>query len=682
MYPVLGAASSPAWGATTALLGGRVAGAPISWGVCEVPGWGHQLPVDVVLGEMASLGLAGTELGPPGFLPDDPVALRAVLARHGLSLVGGFLAVVLHDAARVDETLAEARRASAQLAAGGADLLVLAAATGLDGYDERPVLTEAEWVTLIRTAAAVRDVAAEHGLRTCLHPHVGTQVERAGEVDRFLADSDLPLCLDTGHLLIGGADPLALARAHAARIGHVHLKDVDAAVAARVRAGEITYQQGVQADLYVPLGDGDVPVADVVRVLEGGGFTGRYVLEQDTALAGGEGEDALRGLRDTRRSLAFLATLGTTRPGTAGGASDAVPPLLAMSRTTPTCLWNDSADPGELARSISFGAVGATCNPVIALTVLKRDPGTWRPRIAALAAERPTAAEDELGRRVVEEVSVAAAKLLEPIFQAHGGRNGRLSIQTDPRLHRDTGRLVEQAVRFAALAPNMIVKIPATAAGIAAMEEVTFRGVSVNATVSFTVPQALAVAEAIERGLCRREAAGLDTASMGPVCTIMVGRLDDWMKVCGAKAGLVIDPACFEWAGVAAFKQAYRIYTERGYRTRLLSAAFRNVMHWSELVGGDVVISPPFEWQVRFNASGITPEPRIDVPVDPRVVATLYEKIPDFRRAYDPDGLTVGEFDSFGATRRTLRQFLAATADLEALIRDVVVPDPDRSDVK
>jgi inosose dehydratase len=289
------------------LLGGRVAGAPISWGVCEVPGWGHVLPVDDVLGEMASVGIRCTEIGPPGFLPDDPEALRGVLAGHGLSLVGGFLAVVLHDSDKVEATLAEAERAAAQLAAGGAEVMVLAAATGLDGYDERPALSGAEWSTLISTAAAVRDIAARHGLRTCLHPHVGTHVEQSAEVERFLADSDLSLCLDTGHLLIGGGDPLALVKAHAARISHAHLKDVDASVAARVRAGEITYMQGVQAKMYVPLGDGDVPVGEIVAELEQAGFDGWYVLEQDTALAGppeGEGPVA-----DVRRSLAFLATL-------------------------------------------------------------------------------------------------------------------------------------------------------------------------------------------------------------------------------------------------------------------------------------------------------------------------------------------------------------------------------------
>ena len=297
-----------------ALLGGRVAAAPISWGACEVPGWGHVLPVDDVLSEMAQLGLAATELGPPGFLPDDPAHLRSTLSRHGLSLVGGFLAVVLHDARTAGTALAAVQRACAQLAAGGAHLLVLAAATGLDGYDERPRLSGDEWDRLVATATRIRDIAAEHGLGTCLHPHVGTHVEGPEEVQRLLADSELSLCLDTGHLLIGGTDPLALAREHPDRIAHVHLKDVDARTARRVSSGEITYMQGVQTGLYVPLGDGDVPVADLVAELEAAGYTGWYVLEQDTALADGTQAHVTRPLRDTARSLAHLAQLAASCP--------------------------------------------------------------------------------------------------------------------------------------------------------------------------------------------------------------------------------------------------------------------------------------------------------------------------------------------------------------------------------
>ena len=353
-------------------------------------------------------------------------------------------------------------------------------------------------------------------------------------------------------------------------------------------------------------------------------------------------------------------------------------PLLRMAQTTPTCLWNDSADPVELAQSISWGAVGATCNPVIALAALKADPTTWAQRINDYAAAHPTQTEMEIGWAMVKRLSIEAAALLEPAFERYEGVNGRLSIQTDPVLYRDTAALIEQATEFASLAPNMIVKIPVTAAGIEAFEEVTYRGVSINATVSFTVSQAVAVAEAVERGLRRREAEGLDVSTMGPVCTIMVGRTDDWIKVSAEKEQISVDPGIMEWAGVAVFKKAYAIYQQRGYRTRLLSAAFRNHMHWSEFIGGSVVISPPFGWQKRLNVSGIEPTHRLDEPVAPRIVEDLYDSFAEFRKAYDEDGLTPAEFTSYGATVRTLRQFLGANADLEAFVRDVTLPNPDK----
>jgi transaldolase len=353
-------------------------------------------------------------------------------------------------------------------------------------------------------------------------------------------------------------------------------------------------------------------------------------------------------------------------------------PLLRMTQDSPTCLWNDSADPVELAQAISWGAVGATCNPVIALSALKADLPTWKARILECAAEHPTATEDDIGWAMVKRLSIEAAQLLMPAFERYAGVNGRLSIQTDPRHYRDTAALVEQAVEFSELAPNMIVKIPVTAAGVAAFEEATYRGVSINATVSFTVPQAIAVAEAVERGLRRREAEGLDVSAMGPVCTIMVGRTDDWMRVSAEKDQITVDPGITEWAGVAVFKKAYQIYQERGYRTRLLSAAFRNHMHWSQFIGGNVVISPPFGWQKRLNASGIEPTHRLDDPVDPRIVEDLYDNFAEFRRAYDEDGMTPDEFTAYGATTRTLRQFLQANNELESLVRDILLPNPDK----
>ena len=353
-------------------------------------------------------------------------------------------------------------------------------------------------------------------------------------------------------------------------------------------------------------------------------------------------------------------------------------PLHQMTQTTPTCLWNDSASVEELTLSIEDGAVGATCNPVIAASILKKEMAAWRPRIESLLRERPTATEDEIAWTLVEELSVRAAKLLEPIFNAQGGRNGRLSIQTDPRNYRNTDAIIEQTDAFNRLGPNMIVKIPVTRAGIPAIEEATYRGISINATVCFTLPQCIAVAEAMERGLRRRQADGQSISSMGPVCTIMVGRLDDWLKVVMERDGISVDPGYLEWAGVAVFKKTYQVFVERGYRLRLLSAAFRNHMHWSELVGADAVISPPYAWQKRLNASGIEPRPRIDDPVDPNVVGRLLSHFPDFRRAYSEDGLALEEFDDFGPTRRTLRQFIEGCGDLAALVRDVTLPNPDQ----
>ena len=353
-------------------------------------------------------------------------------------------------------------------------------------------------------------------------------------------------------------------------------------------------------------------------------------------------------------------------------------PLFKMTQTTQTALWNDSAAIEELTYSIEHGAVGATCNPSIAVSVLKQELPVWKPRILELAKSFPQATEDEIAWMVVEEMSANAAKLLKPIFDREHGRNGRLSIQTDPRNYRNSDAMLTQAIRFSRLAPNMIVKIAATRAGIVAIEEATYRGISINATVSFTLPQAIAVAEAVERGLKRREAEGLEIATMGPVCTIMVGRLDDWLKVLHDKNNLSVDPGYLEWAGVAVFKKAYKIFRERGYRIRLLSAAFRNHMHWSEFIGGDVVISPPCPWQKRYNESDIEVISRIDTPVDAKIVDTLLAKFPDFKRAYTENGLTHEEFDTFGSTRRTLRQFITACAEMDSIVRDIILPNPDK----
>ena len=284
----------------------RIAGAPISWGVCEVPGWGHQLEPGRVLTEMRELGLTATEFGPQGWLPVAPADRAAVLAGHGLAAVGAFVPVVLHDPGH-DPVPGVDRELDAFEAAGG-DVLVLSAASGADGYDARPDLDETGWATLFANLDRLTALAASRGIRASLHPHVGTMVETADDVARVLAGSRVPLCLDTGHLLIGGTDPAELVREHAARVNHVHAKDVRLDLAAKVRAGELTYTDAVRAGIYTRLGEGDVDFAAIVAGLGAAGYDGWYVLEQDTILTGepaGEGPMAdVRAAAEYLRSLA------------------------------------------------------------------------------------------------------------------------------------------------------------------------------------------------------------------------------------------------------------------------------------------------------------------------------------------------------------------------------------------
>jgi inosose dehydratase len=283
----------------------RIAGAPISWGVCEVPGWGYQLPADQVLHQMSEIGLSATELGPDGFLPADPDELARTLADHNLHAVGGFTPFVLH---RPDvDPMIELDRLVLGFKAARAGVMVLSADSGLTGYDSRPDLDEEGWLRLLRNLDRVAVRAAEHGIRAVLHPHVGTMVETGEDVRRVLDGSAISLCLDTGHLLIGGTDPAVLAGQVPDRIAHTHFKDVDLTYARRVQTGRLTYTEAVREGMYRPLGKGDVDVVAIIEHLRGNGYDGWYTLEQDTILTeppAGEGPVA-----DVRTSVDYLRGL-------------------------------------------------------------------------------------------------------------------------------------------------------------------------------------------------------------------------------------------------------------------------------------------------------------------------------------------------------------------------------------
>ena len=332
--------------------------------------------------------------------------------------------------------------------------------------------------------------------------------------------------------------------------------------------------------------------------------------------------------------------------------------------------WNDSCALNELGEAVQNGAVGATSNPVIVCSVVKADPGTWTPVLDELVVSMRDAGEDEIAWRLIETIGRRAAALLEPVYKETGGRKGFLSIQVNPKFYRSTARMLEHGRTLAALAPNIAIKVPANPEGIAAGVELVASGINVNATVSFTLPQALYVAQAFEGALDRAKAAGLDMQRLHPYVTLMVGRLDDLLQRALAKESVSIDPGYLHWAGIAVFKKAHGIFKQRGYRSTLLAAAYRHHMHWSELIGPGVVLSMPYAWWKQFEASDIEVAETLDRPVDPRIVAALHAKFKDFRRAYDENGLAPEEFVRYGASIHTLNQFIGGYHELLGVVRE------------
>ena len=286
----------------------RVATAPISWGVCEVPGWGYQLPVDRVLAEMADAGFTHTELGSWGYLPTDPGDLRTTLDGHGLSLLGGFVPLVLHDPSRAGSTREAAHRWARLISGGGGRFFVTCAVSHEDRWRDGP-LSDGEWAVLCASLAEVDGIAAEHGLQQVYHSHFGSLVETDAELRRILEGSDVSLVLDTAHITIGGTDVEELLDRYEPRVGLVHLKDLEPALAERLKAGELSLMQAVQRGLFPPLGRGEVAIAKIVACLEESGRNLWYVLEQDAAIAEGD-LSAVAGLRrNADLSLEFLQSL-------------------------------------------------------------------------------------------------------------------------------------------------------------------------------------------------------------------------------------------------------------------------------------------------------------------------------------------------------------------------------------
>ncbi len=331
--------------------------------------------------------------------------------------------------------------------------------------------------------------------------------------------------------------------------------------------------------------------------------------------------------------------------------------------------WNDSGVPAELSEAVALGAVGGTSNPVIVSQAVKAQPALCNPIIDRLLVENPSDTEDDIAWKLLHTLAIDAASRLLPVFSATRGAKGFLSAQVNPKYYPSFDLMVAQATQLAALAPNIAIKAPATEVGIAAMEEMTARGIRVNATVSFSVAQAIAVSAALERGLKRARAAGRDADTIRPYITLMIGRVDDQLKRVAEKEHITTTPGTVDWAGIAVFKNAHRIFQQRGLPGTLLAAAYRHEGHWSQIIGREVLQTVPYVWWTKFNTATTEPRLTINDPVEGGILAELRAKFPDFVRAHDEGGMRPADFLGYGATQHTLSQFLGGYGDLVSSVR-------------
>lgn len=343
--------------------------------------------------------------------------------------------------------------------------------------------------------------------------------------------------------------------------------------------------------------------------------------------------------------------------------------IQEMNRLFPqTHIWCDSCAKETLEWGIEKGIVGATTNPVIVGKVLKEELPLWEDQIKELFSGQGVT-EDDVAWELIKRAGLRGADLLLPIYKEKKGTCGKISIQTNIKYYRNTNKMVQQAVDFSRLADNIQVKIPASKEGIMAIEEATYQGVSINATVCFSAAQAVQVAKAVERGLQRREQEGLFTAQITPICTIMVGRINDWLKTVVQNNNIMIDPECLEWAGIAVFKHTYDIFQKEGYRTKLLTAAYRNHYSWSAFLGGDISMTMPRYYLEQIENSDILLEETMSKPVDENVTEQLLSKLLDFKRVYEKEGMAMEEFNRYGAFITCLQDFFQGYENLLKMIR-------------
>ena len=348
--------------------------------------------------------------------------------------------------------------------------------------------------------------------------------------------------------------------------------------------------------------------------------------------------------------------------------------LKQITNTTPTEFWNDTCEVKSLKRSVAWGGTGATSNPVIVLQCIEKDPQRWVDEIANIRKKDKSLSEIDIAWKLIRRLAIEAMPVLRPIYDKTAGRNGRLSVQVNPKYFTNSDKMIEHALEFSTWGENLAIKIPGVEAGYTAMEELVAKGVSTNATVQYSVSQAIATAEAFERGYKRAQKQGIDISRMSTWSSIMVGRLDDHLRDEQKNGNIPVNTDDIHYASLAVFKKIYKIYQERGYRTKLLAAAIRGSYHMMDYVGGEIVVTLPPSWQVFINGTG---EPIVSDAIKQPTPAEKIEKLrthfPDFSRAYDEDGMKIEDFIGFGSTRKTLRQFIGGYEDLLHFVRDCML---------
>ncbi len=368
------------------------------------------------------------------------------------------------------------------------------------------------------------------------------------------------------------------------------------------------------------------------------------------------------------------APAASQTPNSPSSPSSAGTSRMAQMTALGADWWNDSGVPDELSEAVALGAVGGTSNPVIVAQAVRAQPALCLPLIDRIVRDDPSATEDDIAWKLIHTLAIDAASRLKPVYDATRGVKGFLSVQVSPKYYSRPDLMVAQATQLATLAPNIAIKAPANEAGLVAFEEMTARGIRVNATVSFTVPQAIAAARAFERGLKRARASGLNADAIRPYITLMIGRVDDHLKRVAEQQRITTSPGLLDWAGIAVFKHAHQLFKERGYVGTLLAAAYRHEGHWSQIIGREVLQTVPYTWWTKFNVAAAAPTITLETPVDGAAVAELRAKFPDFIRAHDEDGMPPRDFMGYGATIHTLNQFLGGYADLLASIRQHILP--------